>query len=74
MNVLFAALIGGLALGQAAPNLQYFQKGKASGAAVFSIIARQPVIADSPTASPPAGDIVNMFVVASWPPDPGFCV
>lgn len=53
MNVLFAALIGGFALGQAAPNLQYFQKGKASGASVFAVIARRPVIADTPSASAP---------------------
>ena len=71
MNVLFAALIGGFALGQAAPNLQYFQKGKASGAAVFSIIARQPVIADTPTASPPAGESLNAITMASW--RPSFC-
>ena len=55
MNVLFAALIGGFALGQAAPNLQYFQKGKASGASVFAIIARRPVIADTASAAAPAG-------------------
>lgn len=55
MNVLFAALIGGFALGQAAPNLQYFQKGKASGASVFAVIARRPVIRDMPSATAPAG-------------------
>lgn len=30
-----AALIGGFAIGQAAPNLQYFQQGRAAGARVF---------------------------------------
>lgn len=54
MNVLFAALIGGFALGTAAPNLQYFQKGKAAGASVFAIIARRPVITDMLSASAPA--------------------
>lgn len=55
MNVLFAALIGGFALGQAAPNLQYFQKGKTSGASVFAVIARRPVIRDTPSAIAPPG-------------------
>ncbi len=54
MNVLFAALIGGFALGQAAPNLQYFQRGKASGAQVFAVIARQPNIGDAQAQAPPA--------------------
>ena len=55
MNVLFAALIGGFALGQAAPNLQYFQKGKSAGAAVFAVIIRRPVIADTPGVAHPPG-------------------
>lgn len=54
MSVLFAALIGGFALGQAAPNLQYFQRGKTSGAQVFNIIARPPVINDAEAKAPPA--------------------
>jgi len=54
MNVLFAALIGGFAVGQAAPNLKYFQRGKASGAAVFRIIARKPVIGDATVQQMPA--------------------
>ena len=54
MNVLFAALIGGFAVGQAAPNLKYFQRGKASGAAVFRIIARKPVIGDATVQQLPA--------------------
>jgi ATP-binding cassette subfamily B (MDR/TAP) protein 1 len=44
LNVLFAALIGGVALGQAAPNIQYFQSGKVSGRRVFGILARTPDI------------------------------
>ncbi len=54
MNVLFAALIGGFAVGQAAPNLKYFQRGKASGAAVFRIIARKPAIGDATVHQLPA--------------------
>ena len=44
MNVLFAALIGGFALGQAVPNVQYFQQGQSSGARLFSILSRKAII------------------------------
>jgi ATP-binding cassette subfamily B (MDR/TAP) protein 1 len=44
VNVLFSALIGGFALGQAAPNLQYFAQGKAAGGRIFQIMQRQPDI------------------------------
>lgn len=44
LNVLFAALIGGFALGQAAPNLQYFQQGATSGARVYAVMEREPLI------------------------------
>ena len=44
LNVLFAALIGGIALGQGAPNIQYFQSGKVAGARVFHILSRVPQI------------------------------
>lgn len=44
LNVLFAALIGGFALGQAAPNAQYFQQGKAAGGRVFRMMNRHPDI------------------------------
>ena len=55
MSVLFAALIGGFALGQAAPNLQFFQRGKASGAQIFAIINRKPMIGDAQAEpAPPA--------------------
>lgn len=78
MNVLFAALIGGFALGQAAPNLQFFQKGKAAGASVFAVIARQPVIADTPGASAPTRCEGNMelrsvgFAYPARPENPVF--
>ena len=32
------------ALGQAAPNLQYFQQGQAAGGRIFEIMKRKPVI------------------------------
>jgi ABC-type multidrug transport system fused ATPase/permease subunit len=44
VNVLFSALIGGFALGQAAPNVQYFQQGKVAGARIFEIMGRRPDI------------------------------
>jgi ATP-binding cassette subfamily B (MDR/TAP) protein 1 len=44
MNVLVAALLGGFSLGQAAPSLQYFAKGKVAGAKLFAVIDRQPAI------------------------------
>lgn len=44
VNVLFSALIGGFALGQAAPNVQYFQQGKVAGARIFEIMGRHPGI------------------------------
>jgi hypothetical protein len=44
VSVLFSALIGGFALGQAAPNLQYFAQGKAAGGRIFQIMHRQPDI------------------------------
>ena len=49
LTVLFSALIGGFALGQAAPNLQYFQQGQVSAARLFSILDRKSEIdADGP--------------------------
>jgi len=40
MSVLFAALLGGFALGQAAPNIQYFAAGKVAGGRVLGMINR----------------------------------
>ena len=54
MNVLFAAIIGGFSLGQAAPNFQFFTKGKVGGARIFAIIERQPEIATQSALQPPA--------------------
>lgn len=38
--VLFSAILGGMALGQAAPNVKYFQQGRIAGARVFALISR----------------------------------
>ena len=40
MSVLFAALLGGFALGQAAPNIQVFSAGKAAGGRVLGMMYR----------------------------------
>ncbi len=40
MSVLFAALLGGFALGQAAPNIQFFAAAKVAGARVLGMINR----------------------------------
>ena len=53
VNVLYAAILGGVALGQAAPNIQYFISGKAAGARVFAVLDRQPLVADDPGTAPP---------------------
>lgn len=60
MNVLFAALSGGFALGQAAPNFPYFTRGKVCGARVFAIINRKPKISSQHSAAPSRKSI-NMF-------------
>jgi ATP-binding cassette subfamily B (MDR/TAP) protein 1 len=44
LNVLFAALIGGFALGQAVPNWQGFQEGKFSAGRMYDIMNRKPEI------------------------------
>jgi ATP-binding cassette subfamily B (MDR/TAP) protein 1 len=44
LNVVFAAIIGGFALGQAAPSLQYFRLGCVAGASLFHTIALAPEI------------------------------
>ncbi|GIL71759.1 hypothetical protein Vretimale_808 [Volvox reticuliferus] len=52
LQVLVATLMGGFSLGQAAPNLAYFAKGRAAGGRMFWVIERVPDIGDD---SPPAG-------------------
>lgn len=42
--MLFAAIIGGFALGQAAPNVQYFTQAKAAAGRVFDLMNRKPAI------------------------------
>ena len=51
MSALFAALVGGMQVGLAAENVQFFQRGKAAAAQVFAVIARQPLINDSQACS-----------------------
>ena len=40
LNVIFAALIGGLAIGQAAPNIVYFIAGQAAFARIKRVLDR----------------------------------
>jgi len=51
-GVLFATLLGGFSLGQAAPVVANFAKGRSSGARLFKTIERQPEVSDGET---PAG-------------------
>lgn len=44
LQVLVATLMGGFSLGQAAPNLAYFAKGRAAGGRMFRVIDRVPAI------------------------------
>lgn len=44
LTVMFGALLGSFSLGQAAPNFAYFSKGQVSGARMFAVIDRTPVI------------------------------
>lgn len=67
MNVLFAAIIGGFSLGQAAPNFQFFTKGKVGGARIFAIIERQPEIATQSALQPPAASSTALSPAADLP-------
>jgi hypothetical protein len=40
MAVLFSALIGGMSLGQAAPNISSFQEGRIAGARIWKVLDR----------------------------------
>ncbi|KAG2428637.1 hypothetical protein HXX76_011344 [Chlamydomonas incerta] len=44
LMVLISTLMGGFALGQAAPNLEYFAKGRSAGGRMFRVIDREPTI------------------------------
>lgn len=44
LQVFIAALIGGFSLGQAAPVLEVFAKGKSAGARLMKVIRRKPAI------------------------------
>ena len=78
MSTLLAVLIGGFALGSAAPNLQYFQRGKASGASIFTIIKRKPTVNDAEAQAAPAACSGNVelrnvhFAYPARPENPVF--
>lgn len=62
LQVLFAALMGGMALAQAAPNVPYFIAGCAAGGKIWKAIQRQPVIdhdAPGDTLSSVTGELVR---------------
>ena len=44
MTIVFATIIGGFALGQAAPNFPAFATGRAAGYRIFKLIDRKPPI------------------------------
>ena len=70
MTVLFSSLIGGFALGQAAPNIQYFQQGQVSGGRLFEILKRSSNIdpdADGETLANVEGSIELKDVVFAYP-------
>ncbi|CAI5470840.1 unnamed protein product [Closterium sp. Yama58-4] len=46
-TVLFGVLIGGMSLGQAAPNVSAFASGQAAAGKIFEVLERQPVIDSS---------------------------
>ena len=48
--MLYAAILGGVALGQAAPNVQYFVAGAAAGGRIWAVLCRSPRIRDLPGA------------------------
>ncbi|GAB4820940.1 hypothetical protein N2152v2_007986 [Parachlorella kessleri] len=73
LNVLFAAIIGGFALGQAAPNFQYFATARAAGARVFDLMQRVPAIdPDAPgdTLEKVHGSLEFREVVFAYPSRP----
>lgn len=56
LSVLLAALLGGFALGQAAPNFQYFSRACAAGGKCFALIERRPRLQSPDTYTPPDAD------------------
>ncbi|GLC41172.1 hypothetical protein PLESTM_001163200 [Pleodorina starrii] len=56
LQVLVSTLMGGFSLGQAAPNLAYFAKGRAAGGRMFRVIDRVPAIFADDASPPPAGN------------------
>ena len=73
LNVIFAAIIGGFALGQAVPNLQYFNQGRSAGAVLFNMINQTPEIdLDGPgeELATVTGDITLQNLTFSYPARP----
>lgn len=56
LSVLLSALLGGFALGQAAPNFQYFSRACAAGGKCFALIERRPQLQSPDTYIPPDAD------------------
>ena len=52
LSVLLSALLGGFALGQAAPNLQYFARARAAAGKCFALIERQSLLQSPDTYVP----------------------
>ncbi|CAI5484462.1 unnamed protein product [Closterium sp. Yama58-4] len=59
LTTMFSALIGGMSLGQAMPNLTAFAKGQAAAHTIFHTIHRKPAmhIGDTSGEAPAAGDV-----------------
>ena len=72
VTVLFTALIGGMSLGQAAPNLKYFQNGRIAGARVFKIITRCSVHRPASTGHN-AVDMHLLHMCCTWQDPTGSC-
>lgn len=73
LNVIFAAIIGGFALGQAAPSFQYFLQGRNAGAVLFKMIEKKPEInLDAPgkELQNVTGDLMLQNLYFSYPARP----
>ena len=57
LSVLLSALLGGFALGQAAPNFQYFSRARAAGGKCFALISRKPQLQSPESYEPVESDV-----------------
>ena len=55
--MLLSALLGGFALGQAAPNFQYFARARAAGGKCFALIERKPKLQSPESYEPMDADL-----------------